>query len=116
MSVVAINLDADMIGRLTADPALYVEVPFLLLMKDAALSIHSKLPINCTSCQKSARKSALKSLSNAFSGLTLEESKRPAPGLSKLRTYIIRRFNLPAGTPITLQYTDAKGHNEVLII
>jgi hypothetical protein len=116
MSVVAINLDAAMIGRLTEDPALYVEVPFLLPMKDSALSIHKKLPSNCSTCQKNARRRALKSLASAFQRLTLDGSKRSAADSLKLRSYIIRRFNLPSGTPITLQYTDERGQSAVFII
>ena len=116
MPVVAINLDAEMIGRLTEDPALYVEVPFLLPMKTTALSVHKKLPRNCTSCQKVARRRALKSLANAFSRLTLDESKRSPNGLPRLRSYTLRRFALAPSTPITLQYTDVKGQNAVLTI
>jgi len=116
MSVVAINLDADMIGRLTEDPALYVEVPFLLPMKTTALNLHKRLPRGCTTCQKAARRRALKSLAGAFQRLTLEGSKRSTAESLKLRSYILRRFALDSGTPITLQYTDAQGQAAVLII
>lgn len=116
MSIVAVNLDAAMIGRLTEDPALYVEVPFLLPMKDSALRIHKRLPSNCRNCQKAARRKALKSLADAFRRLTLDGSKQSTVNSLKLRSYILRRFNLDSGTPITLQYTDDRGQDAVLII
>lgn len=116
MPVIAINLDAEMIGRVTVDPALYVEAPFLLPIKDSALNIHKKLPSNCRTCQKAARRRALKSLAGAFQRLTLEASRQAPESLTQLRSYVLRRFDLPSGTPITLQYTDDQGQSAVLTI
>jgi len=111
----SVNLDANMVSRLTEDPALYVEVPFLTPMKGTALSIHRKLPRHCKACHKGARTRAMNALSNAFGRLVVDESKRDPNGLPKLRFYVTRRFALKPGTPITLQYTE-NGQNVVLNI
>lgn len=113
MSINAINLDPSMVSRLTEDPALYVEVPYLVPMKDTALMIHKKLPRGCSGCHKGARAKAWASLTNAFGRLTIDEAKKTPNGLHRLRNYIQRRFALKPGTPITLQYTE-NGKDSVL--
>ena len=88
-----VTLNADIVMRLTADPALYAVAPFLEPMRDPAMRIHKKLGAHCKSCARMALQRAAVHLSNAFVKLVADEYNRHPNTLLALKGTMAKILN-----------------------
>lgn len=85
----SLKLTNEVIQRVTAEPTLYEELPFLLPVKESAIRIALQLQrAGCTSCHKRAMRPVMAALAGAFTRLVVDEAKKPENKLPQLRERI----------------------------
>jgi hypothetical protein len=98
-----LDLNPDLAFRVTGDPAVYVQAPFLLPMQKPALSLAAKFHKVCTKCAKAAKYKAAVQMANAFSALVLTESTKSPNALPALRAAIHAILRTP-DSPVQIHY------------
>jgi hypothetical protein len=101
-----LDLTPDLIFRITGDPAIYTQAPFLLPIQKPALSLNARFRGACTNCAKAAKHRAAIQLANAFSALVVAESDKTPNALPALRGAIHAILHTP-DSPIQLRYFKA---------
>jgi hypothetical protein len=99
-----LELDPALILRITGDPALYVQVPFLGPMQKPALSLAARFRNACTGCARAARGRAAVQLSGAFTSLVLAESAQTPNKIIELKATINKLLGT-AHTDILIRYS-----------
>lgn len=106
-----LTLTPEIIFKLSADPAIYKEAPFLAPMEKSALGVHAKLRGRCGGCNRKAVIQVAYNIANAFVRLIVDEQPKPGNKLPQLKAAINRVLNARIDE-ITAIYTDPKGQKK----
>jgi hypothetical protein len=98
-----LELNPDLVFRVTGDPAVYAQAPFLLPMQKPALNLAARFRGACTSCAKNAKRQAAMQMANAFSSLVLAESAKSPNALPELHKAVHAILRTP-DSPIQIRY------------
>ena len=83
------QLTDTVIQKVTAEPTLYDEFPFLAPIKDSALKIALQIQrAGCSGCAKRALRPVTIALAGAFTRLVVDEAQKPGNQLPSLRARI----------------------------
>ena len=91
------ELTHDHIFRLTADPALYAEVPFLAPLKTPALQLHEQVKKYCRHCNKAPLRMAKNYLAGELAKLLLAEAKKQPNQLPQFKKTVAAILRLEIG-------------------
>ena len=91
---VVLELTVSVITRISGDPALYQNAPFLSAMESAALNLHHKYRGICTNCMKAAKEKAFSAIANAMISLLVSEKAKPANGLQAFKAVVGRIMHM----------------------
>ena len=90
-----LELTVPVITRISGDPALYQNAPFLSAMESATLNLHRKYRSVCTNCMKAAREKAFAAVANAMISLLVAEKAKPDNGLQGFKAAVGRIMRMP---------------------
>lgn len=111
-----IHLTPKIVWRITADPAIYTQAPFLKPIKNAALALHTRLKsgAGCSGCVQNAVDQVSVQLANAFSKLTVDESRKKPNALGSLKEVMGKILNLKL-KEVRIQYKTTTGGDAELV-
>lgn len=110
-----LTLTKDQIIKITSEPSVFKEFPFLGPIKEPALKLALRLSsAGCTACTRRALEPTIVAMGGAFCRLVVDESKKTPNSIAAFRTKVLSILPIP-DQPVRLSYKDEKGAEHNLV-